>query len=55
MLIDYFISISKTNNLADFKPPYKIVGKVDYEILKERYLRLHNKSFSVYKRHLSGW
>jgi hypothetical protein len=32
-----------SNDLNDFTIPYKIYGKVDYEILKEKYLSLTNR------------
>jgi hypothetical protein len=32
------------NDLRDFSMPYKIYGKLDYEILKTKYLQLSNDS-----------
>jgi hypothetical protein len=32
------------NDLRDFSMPYKIHGKIDYEVMKAKYLRLTNAS-----------
>lgn len=39
------------NDLDDFKIPYRIVGKQDYEVLKSKYLKLHNLSKGVIIRY----
>ncbi|AFY43662.1 hypothetical protein Nos7107_3071 [Nostoc sp. PCC 7107] len=40
------------NDLADFKIPYKNIGKTDYEAMKNKYLKLHNLSKGAIIRHI---
>lgn len=36
---------SYANDLADFKIPYQLVSRTDYELMKRRYQGLHNNSY----------
>ncbi|NER26448.1 MAG: hypothetical protein F6J89_02175 [Symploca sp. SIO1C4] len=38
------------NDLEDFKLPYLIVGKLDREIMQQRYVHLQKKSYGVISR-----
>lgn len=38
------------NNLEDFKMPYTMYGTTDYELMKLKYLKLHNYSYGYVVR-----
>jgi hypothetical protein len=35
------------NDLSDFKMPYSIYGKIDYEVMKARYEQLSNNPLRI--------
>ncbi|MBE9210231.1 hypothetical protein IQ244_27785 [Nostoc sp. LEGE 06077] len=42
------------NDEADFKMPYRIVGKTDLEVMRDKYQRLHNDSYGLIVRFTNG-
>lgn len=54
-MLNYLFNISASkdryqNDLGDFRMPYIIYGTTDYEVMKEKYLKLHNYSYGYVVR-----
>ncbi|MCC5641261.1 hypothetical protein LC593_36790 [Nostoc sp. CHAB 5844] len=42
------------NDEVDFKMPYRIIGKFDLEVMRDKYQRLHNDSYGLIVRFYNG-
>ncbi len=43
------------NDVDDFRPPYKLIGKVDMELFRYKYFHLTNKSKGLHIRFTRTW